>query len=587
MSDLGEASEFPIPTQGVVETIEREEKEKRRKKKQKDGGPPATTGPPAMTPSDTGVIPPPPPPELLGLAAQKESQPPMSPDHSPSTKKTEVFSVKEAGDEIKRLRRELRIHREELARRRVALEDMSRQIEKIRDESIPLKEARKITYKALRKGRALQYIAHLFTHSSVNFDLKRHSFNVLAKNAFGEGPFLYRNRPGGDGTRPGILKPYTDSQLMLLRQEQLVLMAENERLVNQVKNLETSFRAGEFPAIPGNYRSDGHGREAALARAPSLPQGKLGRGMSAQFAVGLKPSHSLNRMASEVNDEVELDIDLVTRLLGGIFWSLKLARMRAMLSGWTPLIKNRAYQNGMFQEAASAAGRVSNSFPLIQALKRVFAVRDVKLKAKGFRALCHHLDVKLAKENFAMSAATAPLSRSPTGVAPQSFYRHAPFASPAPMQYQPGPHGPGANLQYQASMNPAANLQYQVPGPQSTASHGYAHMPHYYNTLPSNTQPRSLFVPKDLPAPEQLIKQYTTTLPPEPPFFRPSNVSVRDTATVNPYSRAVGFTPGDREAAPPQMPRLRSATGHRQQPPPSAAVRDSHEGRASSVPAAM
>eukprot|EP00918_Siedleckia_nematoides_P008757 GHVU01019210.1.p2 GENE.GHVU01019210.1~~GHVU01019210.1.p2 ORF type:complete len:211 (-),score=31.12 GHVU01019210.1:1966-2598(-) len=155
-------------------------------------------------------------------------------DKGGSNKKGERLTREQAAEEIKRLRKEIRENREELAQRRVAVEQAQDEVSRLRDNCIALPEARKLTYKALRKGRALQYLATLFEGSSFSYGAKRTGMLQLARNAAGSGVFAYRNLLG---VSPGTT-PYNDAQLILLRKEQLVLMAENERLLQQVKQLQ-------------------------------------------------------------------------------------------------------------------------------------------------------------------------------------------------------------------------------------------------------------------------------------------------------------------------------------------------------------
>ncbi|KAL8275946.1 hypothetical protein Esti_000062 [Eimeria stiedai] len=187
------------------------------------------------------------------------------------------LTLTEAAEEIKRLRRAERQHAaetklreeekknltEEASRLRQQLADSERarreeqatlqsaydrdttklkdQLKETRDElqglqeiSLPLIEARKLTFKALRKGRALQYMAQLYTNNTLVVSVKREALHKLLENAVGTDHAVFR---ATHGFACGV-QSYTDSHLRLLRQEQLILLAENERLQAQIQDMQ-------------------------------------------------------------------------------------------------------------------------------------------------------------------------------------------------------------------------------------------------------------------------------------------------------------------------------------------------------------
>ncbi|CDJ35999.1 uncharacterized protein EMH_0004420 [Eimeria mitis] len=203
-----------------------------------------------------------------------------SPEESAEPKKRVVrLSLTEAADEIKRLRRferranaELKQHeedaknhleqisqlkqqivdnertsKEELAnltnkyeeetnKLKTQLKNTSDELHHLKETSLPLVEARKLTFKALRKGRALQYIAQLYTNNTVLVAVKREALYKLLENAVGTDHAVFR---ATHGFACGV-HPYTESHLRLLRQEQLILLAENERLQAQIQEMQHS-----------------------------------------------------------------------------------------------------------------------------------------------------------------------------------------------------------------------------------------------------------------------------------------------------------------------------------------------------------
>ncbi|CDJ53622.1 hypothetical protein, conserved [Eimeria brunetti] len=110
----------------------------------------------------------------------------------------------------------------------------SDELQILQETSLPLVEARKLTFKALRKGRALQYMAQLYTNNTVLVSVKREALYKLLENAVGPDHAVFR---ATHGFACGI-QAYSDSHLRLLRQEQLILLAENERLQAQIQEMQ-------------------------------------------------------------------------------------------------------------------------------------------------------------------------------------------------------------------------------------------------------------------------------------------------------------------------------------------------------------
>ncbi|KAL8435817.1 hypothetical protein ACSSS7_002194 [Eimeria intestinalis] len=108
------------------------------------------------------------------------------------------------------------------------------ELQVLQETSLPLIEARKLTFKALRKGRALQYMAQLYTNNTLVMSVKREALHKLLENAVGTDHAVFR---ATHGFACGV-QSYTDSHLRLLRQEQLILLAENERLQAQIQDMQ-------------------------------------------------------------------------------------------------------------------------------------------------------------------------------------------------------------------------------------------------------------------------------------------------------------------------------------------------------------
>ncbi|KAL8448226.1 hypothetical protein Emag_003994 [Eimeria magna] len=207
------------------------------------------------------------------IASEADATEAASPEGHGEPKKHVIrLTLTEAADEIKRLRRAERQHAadlklredekknliEETSKLKQQLADKERarkeeqaalqsaydrdttklkdQLKETQDElqvlqetSLPLIEARKLTFKALRKGRALQYMAQLYTNNTLVMSVKREALHKLLENAVGTDHAVFR---ATHGFACGV-QSYTDSHLRLLRQEQLILLAENERLQAQ------------------------------------------------------------------------------------------------------------------------------------------------------------------------------------------------------------------------------------------------------------------------------------------------------------------------------------------------------------------
>ncbi|KEP67097.1 UNVERIFIED_CONTAM: hypothetical protein HHA_274160 [Hammondia hammondi] len=120
-------------------------------------------------------------------------------------------------------------------------DDLRKQLDKAAEDmrflqtvSLPINEARKLTYKALRKGRALECLGELFCRNSVTNRMLREGFTAIVENAFGLGHLAFRAEHGvGPSCRTAV-----ESQLRLLRQEQLLLLAENDRLTTQLSEVQ-------------------------------------------------------------------------------------------------------------------------------------------------------------------------------------------------------------------------------------------------------------------------------------------------------------------------------------------------------------
>ncbi|KAL8449057.1 hypothetical protein Emed_003409 [Eimeria media] len=156
------------------------------------------------------------------------------------------------------------------------LKETQDELQLLQETSLPLIEARKLTFKALRKGRALQYMAQLYTNNTLVMSIKREGLHKLLENAVGTDHAVFR---ATHGFACGV-QSYTDSHLRLLRQEQLILLAENERLQAQVNWLQPQSREASMTIGGSASRSGGQVWERERSELPGSPLSLPQHGMS-------------------------------------------------------------------------------------------------------------------------------------------------------------------------------------------------------------------------------------------------------------------------------------------------------------------
>ncbi|GFE55542.1 hypothetical protein BaOVIS_029460 [Babesia ovis] len=113
----------------------------------------------------------------------------------------------------------------------------------------------------IRRGAALQTLVAVSERNSLATQLKRFAFNRLKSHATG-GP----SQPGVSDDTSSLR--FNQSQLRLLRQEQLMLMAENERLVYELQEIRRCRSTGQFR--PSQPRSVPEFRQSKLSKAIDL-----------------------------------------------------------------------------------------------------------------------------------------------------------------------------------------------------------------------------------------------------------------------------------------------------------------------------
>ncbi|GBE59891.1 hypothetical protein, conserved [Babesia ovata] len=113
----------------------------------------------------------------------------------------------------------------------------------------------------IRRGAAIRALIDLSEHNSLAASNKRFVLSRLRANA------AEKSGQASVSDDPGPLR-FTQSQLRLLRQEQLMLMAENERLVHELQEIRRCRTPGQFR--PGQARAVPEFRESKLSKAIDL-----------------------------------------------------------------------------------------------------------------------------------------------------------------------------------------------------------------------------------------------------------------------------------------------------------------------------
>nr|BAN65786.1 hypothetical protein [Babesia bovis] len=108
------------------------------------------------------------------------------------------------------------------------------------------------------RGAALQSLVALCERNTLSTYNKRYAFNRLKVNAFGSQAHV-------GVPEDGTSLRFSQGQLRLLRQEQLMLMAENERLVYELQEVRRCRSSGQFR--PSQPRSIPEFRESKLSKA--------------------------------------------------------------------------------------------------------------------------------------------------------------------------------------------------------------------------------------------------------------------------------------------------------------------------------
>ncbi|CAD2100146.1 conserved Plasmodium protein, unknown function [Plasmodium vinckei brucechwatti] len=263
-------------------------------------------------------------------------------------------NYKKLKEEKKKLKKDLLIKDSEINSLKKALEERDRDT---KSNYIPLNEARKITYKALRKGSAAQKIVNLILGSSINYKLKKNALNTLLVNAYG----IMHNKKNHN--YPEILK-YTDSHLKLFRQEQLILLAENERLTIQMKDLKKQLLDNKIDILKKNENKLFYSMKKIT---------KNGNNYNSNIS-----NSNINNLDKSENDYIELDADLVEKNFIKLIKNIQIAQFKLLCYAFRKLTNN-FYCNSRFN---------NQGLGITSALKYSTENLNKILKYKKFINLC-------------------------------------------------------------------------------------------------------------------------------------------------------------------------------------------------------
>lgn len=420
--------------------------------------------------------------------------------------------------EYKKLRQNVKQLQEELQKRISAEAELENEVKRLHEETIPLSAARALTHVALCKGRALEILSGMTSSNSVNTSNLRWAFRSLYKFAFGD--IAFAKKIGEDRSAQ---YHYNETQLRLFRQEQLLLLAENERLSSQIKNLQLelaqNYKATKLEKIVSSKPSKRRGQ----SQSRSGPNNESIREDGPE-SVSNSELETESDSESETSSCIALNVELVTRHLWSLIHCIHSAFQRRKLLALTTwrLTTNRSTHQ------ISDGVPNSSSFTNDQGLHEVSGSININ---RFFELLQRRYRTMLLARGFwrIWSSCYSPLFRRKTNCGV--------VRGPGLSSFRPINQG---GLMYNDSaykaiggLDDIAYVTIQGSGTSiNNNSTAFATQPHYLANLPSFSKityaPRNTyFETKDLPPfpkPREGIKYQQASLDQNksiPPYFRP------------------------------------------------------------------
>ncbi|KAJ1607482.1 hypothetical protein OJ253_2365 [Cryptosporidium canis] len=419
--------------------------------------------------------------------------------------------------EYKKLRQNVKQLQDELQKRISAEAELESEVKRLHEETIPLSAARALTHVALCKGRALEILSGMTSSNSVNTSNLRWAFRSLYKFAFGD--IAYAKKIGEDRSAQ---YHYNETQLRLFRQEQLLLLAENERLSSQIKNLQLelaqNYKATKLEKIVSNKPSKRRGQSQSRPGPNSELVGEDG-----PESISNSELETESDSESEASSCIALNVELVTRhlwslvhcinsafqrrkLLALVTWKLSVNRSTHQMSDGVPSSSSFINDQGIHETTGSM--NMSRFFELLQRRYRIM------LLSRGFWRI--------------WSSCYSPLFKRKTNC---GVVRGPGLSSFRPINNGGLMHNDSA---YKAigGLEDIAYVTIQGSGVSiNNCSTAFATQPHYLANLPSFSKityaPRNTyFEAKDLPPfpkPREGVKfqQCSDQNKSIPPYFRP------------------------------------------------------------------
>ncbi|KAL7067444.1 hypothetical protein ACR3K2_20850 [Cryptosporidium serpentis] len=425
----------------------------------------------------------------------------------------------EGYSEYRKLKQNFKLLQDELQKRKKAEQEMEDELRRLHEETIPLSAARALTHVALCKGRALEILSSMTSSNSVSTSNLRWAFRNLYKHTFGE--IAYAKRLGEDRSAQ---YHYNETQLRLFRQEQLLLLAENERLSTQVKNLQVelvqNYKAIRSDKI-GGVRS---GRRKAQGELRVNTNSALSEQDSGIDSVTDSEIELDSNADSEASSCIALNVELVTRHLSNLVHCIQSAFQRRKLFGlivWrmatqrvTSSITDRGPTSTNIIHTTERSGRDSTSYDMnrfFELLQRRFRYM---LMARGFWRIWCSCFSPLFRRKVNCGVVRGPSTSAFRAINDTGLMVRDSFI--------------GAGM---GGGNDVAYMTIQGGTPLNTST-AFATQPHYLANLPSFSKvsyaPRNVyFQSRDIP-PFPPAKDQSKTLPSIsyeeskgiPPFFR-------------------------------------------------------------------
>ncbi|VWU51193.1 conserved protein, unknown function [Hepatocystis sp. ex Piliocolobus tephrosceles] len=329
---------------------------------------------------------------------------------------------KKLKEDKKKLKRELINKENEILNLKRIISDKEKETQ---NNFIPLMEAKKITSKALKKGSAAQRFINVLDNSSINYKLKKNAINQLLRNAFGV--INYKKNKC-----PETLK-YTDSHLKLFRQEQLILLAENERLTLQMKELKKQILDNKIDILKKNEKNYIH-----------------------PMRNNKKEQENKNINQSD-ESYIELDADVVEKNLISLIKNIRMAQIKLLYFAFQK-IKNNLYQSSEYINKSNNA-TVSLNYS-IHSLNSIIKYKRLLIIGSSFYKLLTY-----NKNNYFHFNAKSP------GINTIHRYIKPSF---------------NFNNRYNEKYNEKYNSNVDINGKnQNICTSNYVIKPYYYDNLPS------------------------------------------------------------------------------------------------------